>query len=606
MKRNMLQKDPWSRTPHDVFTASYDGQTGKDVSSLAFDDTRISSYCFKSSNITSDSEVCKDDCTLNGNSSAVDSNSYVYQLNHIPPTDDLNFFNSCEDKESSDLLYNDWPDIGNFEDVGRMLRSCNSSFGLGVTGNNDEMDWFTLEDSTVGCEVPTIDYKFPCSDPSALINISQDHGTPESDHKRLGYIVENKDEFKLKDQAVKSKGVVQLTNGRGAHFKKDNRMKKQPKNHQTEGKKESQCLGHDGSSCYICDLKNNKVPISSVNESYRVFTTVGYQHQKRNFELDSSGYMQNNTYLHPGYGHTTNQTTTCSVLTGMNSESNGLTSPSQKESSYVSNQVHSMEISGDPSLQETIVKVDDRRNVHQLHQYQTSFTGSPRQMGMMLQSSKCDLISAQKQVYMSAKELKNQSALEGFRKGASAEIGLLNVPESSSISSGSDDISLEATILLQLQQVMEHSSVIIKSHRSWANLLDGELHGLKLCAFQLDLKTKLCIKDSLYRLARSAEQRHNRAGVSSSTADYADIGRPLVTAGTNKCNGLLDNENDTNPIDRSLAHLLFRRPSYSSTLPASSPLKPSTKMHGFITSPPAADAKLEEAANRTDCKVVDD
>lgn len=27
--------------------------------------------------------------------------------------------------------------------------------------------------------------------------------------------------------------------------------------------------------------------------------------------------------------------------------------------------------------------------------------------------------------------------------------------------------------------------------------------------FQLDIRTKLCIRDSLYRLARSAEQRHN-------------------------------------------------------------------------------------------------
>ncbi|XP_024966028.1 protein LNK1-like [Cynara cardunculus var. scolymus] len=577
MKRNMLQKDLWSHTPHDVFSALYDGQTGKDMSSLAFDDTRISSYCFKSSNITSNSEVCKDDLTLNGSLSIADSNSYAYQLNHIPPTDDLNFFNSCADKESSDLLYNDWPDVGNFEEVGRMLRSCSSSFGLGVTGNNDEMDWFTQEDSTVGCEeVLKMDFKFPCSETSALINISQDHGTPESDDKRFGYKFENKDEIQLKDQGVKSKGVLQLTNGRGAHFKKDNRMinlqKKQPKYHHTEGKKEGQCLGHDGSSCYVCDLKNNNVPISSVDESYRVFATVGYQHQERNLELKSSGYMQNNTYLHPSYGHITNQTTACPVPTGMKSECNGLTSPSQKESSYVSNQVHSMETSGDPSLQETIVKVDDGRNLHQLQRYQTSFTGSPRQMGMMLQSSKCDLISAQKQVYMSATELKNRSDLEGFRHGASAEIGLLNVPESSSLSSGSDDISLEATILLQLQQVMEH----------------------------LDLKTKSCIKDSLYRLARSAEQRHNRAGLSSSTADYADIGRPVVTAGTSKCTGFLDIESNTNPIDRSLAHLLFHRPSDSSTLPASSPLKPSPKMHGFITSPPAVNVKLdchEEAAN---------
>ncbi|KAJ9561237.1 hypothetical protein OSB04_006397, partial [Centaurea solstitialis] len=512
MERNMLQKDPWSHTPHDVFAASYDGQTGKDVSSLAFDDTTISSYRFNNSSITSNTEACKD------------TNSYAYQLNHFPQTNDLNFFSRCEDKESSDLLYNDWPDIGNFEDVGRMLRSYNSSFGLGVTGNNDEIDWFTQEDSTVGCEgIPAMDFKFPCSKPSALINISHDHGTPEID-KRSGHVFENKDEIKLEDQAVKSEGVVQLRNGRGDHFKKDYRMidlqKKQPKN-------ESQCLGHDGLSC---DFKNNNVPVSSVDEPYGVFTTVGYQHQERNLELNSSCYMQNKAYLHPSYGRTTDQTTAYPVLTGMKSESNGLTSSSPKESSYVSNQVHSMETCGDPSLQETVVKVDP---------CQTSFTGGPRQMGMMLQSSKCDMISSRKQVHMSAKELKNQS----------------HVAESSPASCGLDDISLEATILLQLQQVMEH-----------------------LCAFQLDLKTKLCIKDSLYRLATSAEQRHKHAGRCRSIADYSDVGHPsLVPAGTNKCNGYLDIESDTNLIDRSLAQLLFHRPSESSILPASSPLKPSPK-----------------------------
>lgn len=46
-----------------------------------------------------------------------------------------------------------------------------------------------------------------------------------------------------------------------------------------------------------------------------------------------------------------------------------------------------------------------------------------------------------------------------------------------------------------------------------------------LCGFQLDLRTKLCIRDSLYRLARSAEQRHN---------NHAGISGPLLTDGTNK------------------------------------------------------------------------
>ncbi|EYU39147.1 hypothetical protein ABFS82_14G095800 [Erythranthe guttata] len=72
---------------------------------------------------------------------------------------------------------------------------------------------------------------------------------------------------------------------------------------------------------------------------------------------------------------------------------------------------------------------------------------------------------------------------------------------------------------------------------------------------QLDSRTKLCIRDSLYRLARSANKRRNRA------------------------NNFMDIEIHTNPLDRSIAHLLFQMPLDSATNPsevhepiASSPL----------------------------------
>ncbi|KAI3789022.1 hypothetical protein L2E82_01806 [Cichorium intybus] len=294
-KKNMMEKESSSHAPSGVFNPSCDGETVKDK-------------CFKTSYATS---------------AAGDDNSYSYPLTHISQQDDLY---NCEGKESGDLLYYGWPDdIGNFEDVDKMLRSCDSSFGLGVTNNDDELGWFTSNQIGGGTEEASkIDFKFPCPEPSAL-----------------------------------------------------------------------------------------------------------------------------------------------------------------------------MESCGDLSF----VKVNDKKQG-----FQPVFVGSENDKGGVNQ------------------------------KGSSTEMGSLNVPESSSISSELAEISLEATSFRQLQQVME----------------------------QLDMRTKLCIRDSLYRLARSAEQRHNNnnnPSLSRSVTDINDIGGPLMAERSN--NGLMDMETDTNPIDRSVAHLLFHRPSES-------------------------------------------
>lgn len=58
-----------------------------------------------------------------GTSAACDNTSYSYPLTHISQTEDLRFVdNNCEDKESGDLLYYGWSDIGNLDDVDKMLR----------------------------------------------------------------------------------------------------------------------------------------------------------------------------------------------------------------------------------------------------------------------------------------------------------------------------------------------------------------------------------------------------------------------------------------------------------------------------------------------------
>jgi hypothetical protein len=129
-----------------------------------------------------------------------------------------------------------------------------------------------------------------------------------------------------------------------------------------------------------------------------------------------------------------------------------------------------------------------------------------------------------------------------------------NTKESSLMNCTPEEISHEVSSFCQLQQVME----------------------------QLDLKTKLCIRDSLFRLAWSAEQRHNYANLNGST----DSNVAFIAPGSTTCSGFMDIETDTNPIDRSVAHLLFHRPSDASAMP------PHMTMHeesGVVTDGNATD-----------------
>ncbi|KAI3715804.1 hypothetical protein L6452_22791 [Arctium lappa] len=550
-KKNIMEKESSSHAPRAIFNASCDGEIVKDMPNLASDDTRMLNNCFKSSYVTSGSEICVDDRVLSGTSAAGDSNSYSYPLTHISQSEDLCFVESnCEDKASSDLLYYGWPDIGNFEDVDKMLRSCDSSFGLGATDNDDELDWFASDHIGGAEEASKMDFRFPCPEPSALKNISPNHDSPDSNNQRSCCISESKDELNYNDQVQRKQSKHQ---------------------NQTEGKKSGRRIGNDGSFYQISDMESNDTQPSAINKSDQVFTSVGNRQQYRNLELDCFGHMQgNNSYLPPFYPY---QTITKPMLSGIKSEHKGLKSSSSKGSS---NQVHSIENHCDPSFDGTAAEVDEQKEACSSQGFQSLLIGSPRQMGMMLQSSKGVLVSAEKQAHLSAKDVESQGDV-GVQKGISAETGSLNVPEISSISSELDEISLEATSFRQLRQVME----------------------------QLDLRTKLCIRDSLYRLARSAEQRHNNPSLSSGATDINDIGGPLIAERTNKCAGFMDIETDTNPIDRSVAHLLFHRPSESPNLPAPSPLN-SNVNHGCISVPLVMVEKLacdEETAGESNGKM---
>ncbi|XP_024021106.1 protein LNK2 isoform X2 [Morus notabilis] len=123
--------------------------------------------------------------------------------------------------------------------------------------------------------------------------------------------------------------------------------------------------------------------------------------------------------------------------------------------------------------------------------------------------------------------------------------------DSSTISAAIDDYSVEETILHRLQDIIK----------------------------KLDITVRLCIRDSLFRLAQSAVQRHYASDTSSTNKSSKEEREALAKEEINSCSRLPDCETETNPIDRAVAHLLFHIPmelSGKQLEPSESPL--STKL----------------------------
>ncbi|KAL5799213.1 hypothetical protein ACOSQ4_032097 [Xanthoceras sorbifolium] len=92
---------------------------------------------------------------------------------------------------------------------------------------------------------------------------------------------------------------------------------------------------------------------------------------------------------------------------------------------------------------------------------------------------------------------------------------------------------------------------------------DTILYRLQDVIAKLDVRIRLCIRDSLFRLAQSAMQRHYASDTISTNKSSWDEPEVIAKAEANSSSRytrMPDEETETNPIDRTVAHLLFHRP----------------------------------------------
>lgn len=108
---NQKERTEKANKPEDLLSPC-DSDSCREHKKLTSDNTRMSDHCLKSSKVdSSSSELCADDTILGDKCVVEDDSVSQYSINHISQTDN----------ELSFLDNDGWLDIGNFEDVDRMM-----------------------------------------------------------------------------------------------------------------------------------------------------------------------------------------------------------------------------------------------------------------------------------------------------------------------------------------------------------------------------------------------------------------------------------------------------------------------------------------------------
>ncbi|RWR78480.1 protein LNK1 [Cinnamomum micranthum f. kanehirae] len=584
-KAPMLEKGSWSHVHDNAFPASCDSYTSKE--------TKTSNNCFKSGNVDSVGDDFSSDDPILGNGDMVVDNSLChFQLDDISTAaSDLEFFKNGHDrKESNDLLDYGWPDIGNFDDVDKMFRNCDSIFGQGDTVN--DLSWISTSSHAIDQldDTPKSGFRSSYSEgrvlKSTLESETDKKLMPAGDHLAITDFDNGKGSDTLKkgswnsdasDLCAYSNWFDADTENKedSASIDQENTQSKQSRSKEhLAGKRKIRSsefsLQSSGPAQQLSDCR-----LSSLSSSSQVPSQ-----QRQLWGDNSSRYLHAYIpYQHQEYGHPSHQFSVTRTGSSIKSERKNHPLNYKVSGRHASNNVPSME-----------------KSSNHLAKFSTAITEE--------KDTFADQAPVQKKLHQIQDEVGGDSeVVETGIEFAPTEIDSSTVQESSCMSSVlSNEISLEATSFQQLQDVMG----------------------------QLDIRTKLCIRDSLYRLARSAEQRHDFGKTNSSSRVRRGRSGTLAAGESNKydplhsmvfssiniiiivffseslplklgfcfhkyasfkCLGFMDPETDTNPIDRSIAQLLFYRPSGSSARPSNDALSLESEViiHGSMTNLPVHD-----------------
>ncbi|XP_020257406.1 protein LNK1-like isoform X3 [Asparagus officinalis] len=469
-----------------------------------------------------------------------DSKSCLSQDNGVSiDSTHLSFLESEQKTRDADLGYYDWPDIGNFEDVDKMFRNWDSTFGQEQTGTVDELSWFSSCSNAIYGSETALEQGFQSSS-SDLANV---HAKTDS-HCTNANLLSKSITATADRQMSTSSNYCQwldtnaLSRGRSTAGKEksfhgandiDNaglsQINSECSLNQNEATDAKQLEGQQSSEGRGTKQSTNQMLLGSDVLAPQIYSSQQFS-QQNNL---APNYMHNfDRQSQLDYGIAAHQVSFAQISSSLDFEKGSTsTSSSFKVSDPIVNHpTQCLENLPDQVYMPQVMAPEE--NMEKLYQ------------GQQL----CSTVTAEHPMQHSAFRSKNsvQRKPSGTRdvtrrEDVNKELSTVDmdhqtVTESAGVASvSSDDISAKVTGFQQIQDVMH----------------------------QLDVRTKLCIRDSLYRLARSARQRHGftTQNFSDGTTDAEGI---HGTEASNRSVEFVDAETNTNPIDRSIAQLLFHKP----------------------------------------------
>ncbi|KAI5596102.1 hypothetical protein BDE02_03G184800 [Populus trichocarpa] len=463
------------------------------------------------------------------------------------------FQNSHEGKEQGGFVDYGWASIGSFDDLDRIFSNDDPIFGNVNLGNADEL-WSSSKDITNSPVKP-----FPISVASreeyaqeedrlftlgyGKMNDPASHGL-QNTQASLDHVEYDEAENKpiLKEQtdlAVVGKNTAansQLTEENGAlpnelankTYRQKKILKGREKLEEKGELKSSQDFYGNWTSSGIpaCQLKNHFAPqimqssppsILSQQKQLQGSEQLQYQQISNPFVAPSAYGSITIPYSMPVLSHIQSGDFKHQPLASgyeVSSVSSGNANPINK-------------LADCPVKPQRMTPQEKIEKLRRRQQIQAMLAIQKQQQQLVHQ--KCSQENQIQHVEGADLEVEDLSTLASFDPNSPIE-----QDDSNTISLAVNDYSMEDTVLYRLQDIIS----------------------------KLDVRIRLCIRDSLFRLAQSAMQRHYASDTGSTNNSSRDeqVAAKEETSSQRRVVKMPEVETETNPVDRTVAHLLFHRP----------------------------------------------
>ncbi|KAM0948791.1 putative LNK family protein [Dioscorea sansibarensis] len=500
------------------------------------------------------------------------------------------FNNEHDDREDDSFLDCDWANIGDFDDLDKIFRSNDSIFGRDIGSNADE---FLSSSADV---ISGTAQSIPMPDiPMSRDQLSDQECFPYPFSERPDGI--RKQEGKRSDVTVKTEEQTvspsSLTNhSSGIQCQSSDKVDKQSK--PVRPRKRAEDRSKNNFSQNLNGAWSNRISqsqqFSSPKAHPSLLTSVQtFQHpaisQQRQGESEHMGYpISSGQFMFSGYGFPAYSFPAIPVLPCAPAERNQMAPvvvgyKSNVDQSKGSNSSDKLPDSSKPLTMTPQEKIEKLRRRQQM-QAMLAIQQQQQQFGKQISGS--DSLASQ------ACSQKNQSqdaststigVEDSANKILSSEMSMPGeLDESNRISMSIDDQSLEETIYYQLQDALR----------------------------KFDTRVRLSIRDSLFRLAKSAMERQSASDRSSTNKinrEDDEVPANIDGKGQDRSARPSDTETITNPIDRMVAHLLFHKPSESTTKPVKDDLPRSPMLCSTVSLSTPGSTSEEQSENVEEMEV---